>query len=400
MTVARSRRRLARAALVAAGWLALGAPAGAAPLAPFDVCTDPGWHPIESSGRNVSTLAGSAAMDRVFAGSLQPDGAATVYTGRVTETRWAPVDGMGTVAVTDIALNPGAPVQTWVATFGDGVFGSTDGATGFGLRGQLVNGWATALAPIPGGVVAAFSEPAVHGVYFWNGTDWSPTGDSTTIETSLIWKLASGADGRVWAALDARGVWRLDPAAATWLQVGDQSLRGSTVLALAVDPKDPDRVYAGLGPALDAETLPYAQGVRTSGNAGLEWSAAGLGDMNAIPDLTPTSRPFVVYASAWGAGLRVSSGLVRDEKVHLVWRTAPPPPATRAAGFFNAVFAIVPPGQAPEQCELLFVGAADGVWARNIAGVIYRSVYLPTLAGGGRPAGAAVTTYPLAVPGR
>ncbi len=142
------------------------------------------------------------------------------------------------------------------------------------------------------------------------GETWAKTGLSTGHVVALA--ISPHRDARVYAAVFDRSIYRSDDGGETWELVNQNPLAGfeqppaepdaprPAVWALAVDPANPDKVYAGF----------VAAGVAISHDGGLTWepSSAGMPPEASVPALAvdPTN-PDVVYAGAAGSGVYVST---------------------------------------------------------------------------------------------
>ncbi|MBK9968599.1 MAG: hypothetical protein IPP07_28540 [Holophagales bacterium] len=220
--------------------------------------------------------------------AIDPASPATLYAGTVDHIykstdrglTWSPVyTGPGHSFVNALAVDPGNSQVVWAAmTFG-GVKKSTNGgATWTSVPGSIPMGSA------PAGVVAIAVHPArsntvlmlgSDGVYRSTdgGTSWSQVkhlsswnGDLVADRTTAGTFYASGSDG---VAFSADG-------GATWNPL-DSGLTNTDVQALAIDPADHTRVYAGTaGSGVFAMTVDSggAPTLRvTSPNGGEVWQA-------------------------------------------------------------------------------------------------------------------------------
>src|SRR5216684_5343087 len=80
------------------------------------------------------------------------------------------------------------------------------------------------------------------------------------------------------------GVFKTDDYGRTWTPIFDDQPTGS-IGALAVDPSDPNIVYAGSGEGLHRPDLSVGDGVYKSSDAGKSWTHLGLRDGQQIPQI-------------------------------------------------------------------------------------------------------------------
>jgi photosystem II stability/assembly factor-like uncharacterized protein len=136
--------------------------------------------------------------------------------------------------------------------------------------------------------------------------------ERSQLSTGHVIALAVARTGRVYAAAHERSVYRSDDGGQTWGLINenplagferprqDPDLPGSTLCVLAVDPTDPDRVYAGF----------FAGGVVISRDGGELWepSSAGMDPETSVRaiEVDPTN-PDVVYAGTLDGGVYVSA---------------------------------------------------------------------------------------------
>jgi ligand-binding sensor domain-containing protein len=94
----------------------------------------------------------------------------------------------------------------------------------------------------------------------------------------------------IYLGTSGAGVYKSINGAFTWAPVG---LSGQSVWSLAVDPTNPDKVYAAVN---------SAGGVKTSQNGGLTWQDMPVGTLNVYSLVFSTSTPASLYAGT-NAGL-------------------------------------------------------------------------------------------------
>ena len=96
------------------------------------------------------------------------------------------------------------------------------------------------------------------------------------------------------------GVWKSDDYGRTWNPIFDHEASQS-IGAIAVAPSDPNIVYAGSGEGLHRPDLSVGNGVYKSTDAGKTWKHLGLHDAEQIPALAVDPRdPNRVFAAVLG----------------------------------------------------------------------------------------------------
>lgn len=78
------------------------------------------------------------------------------------------------------------------------------------------------------------------------------------------------------------GIWRTDNAGRTWTPIFDRQNTGS-IGSIAVAPSDPTIIYAGSGEGLQRPDLAIGNGIYKSNDAGATWTHLGLRDGQQIP---------------------------------------------------------------------------------------------------------------------
>jgi photosystem II stability/assembly factor-like uncharacterized protein len=117
------------------------------------------------------------------------------------------------------------------------------------------------------------------------------------------------------------GVWKTTDAGRTWVPVFDAEDTQS-VGAIAVAPSDSNVVYVGSGEGLHRPDLSVGDGVYRSGDAGKTWIHLGLGDGEQIPALAiDPANPDRVFAAVMGHpyGPNVERGIFRSEDGGKTW---------------------------------------------------------------------------------
>src|SRR5581483_3011979 len=96
------------------------------------------------------------------------------------------------------------------------------------------------------------------------------------------------------------GIWKTDDAGRTWTPIFDDQPTQS-IGAIAVAPSDPNILYAGSGEGLHRPALSVGDGIYRSSDAGRTWTHLGLRDGQQIPDLAVDPQdPNRVFAAVLG----------------------------------------------------------------------------------------------------
>lgn len=106
--------------------------------------------------------------------------------------------------------------------------------------------------------------------------------------------------GTYYIGVNNGGVWKTTDYGRVWLPVFDDQPTGS-VGAVAVAPSDPNVVYVGSGEGLQRPDLSTGDGIYRSADAGKTWTHLGLRDGQQIPMLAVDPRdPDRVFAAVLG----------------------------------------------------------------------------------------------------
>src|SRR6202167_3169577 len=96
------------------------------------------------------------------------------------------------------------------------------------------------------------------------------------------------------------GVWKSDDYGRTWTPIFDSQPTGS-IGAIAVAPSDPSVIYVASGEGLQRPDLSVGNGIYKSTDAGRSWTHLGLRDGQQIPALAIDPRdPNRVFAAVLG----------------------------------------------------------------------------------------------------
>jgi photosystem II stability/assembly factor-like uncharacterized protein len=122
------------------------------------------------------------------------------------------------------------------------------------------------------------------------------------------------------------GVWKTDDYGRTWQPIFDHEPTGS-IGAIAVSPSDPNIVYVGSGEGLHRPDLSVGDGIYKSTDAGKTWTHLGLRDGQQIPELAVDPRdPNKVFAAVAGHpyGPNKERGVYRSTDGGQNWRKVLP----------------------------------------------------------------------------
>ncbi len=135
---------------------------------------------------------------------------------------------------------------------------------------------------------------------------------------------ASGIPGNTnvfYAAANNGGVWKTTDAGRLWTPIFDGQPTGS-IGALAVAPSRPDTLYVGSGEGLQRPDLSVGDGIYKSTDAGRTWTHLGLRDAQQIAALAVHPRdPDRVYAAVLGHpyGANAERGVFRSTDGGKTW---------------------------------------------------------------------------------
>jgi len=186
-----------------------------------------------------------------------------------------------------------------------------------------------------------------------NGIDWALAG-GTEIGTDNFYTLVvDPQDSRTaYVGTKEKGVYRTTDGGVGWTPSGLSSM---TIRALALHPDDSEIIYAG--------TLSH--GIFKSTNGGASWPVNGLvGKAVLAIAINPRNSEFI-YAGTYGDGVWVSYDGGHN------WHEMPG--LTSGAGLVYSLTLSTPDEEG--DCQVLYAGTTDGVWARAVMPVCVS--YLP-----------------------
>ncbi|MFN8640537.1 MAG: YCF48-related protein [Candidatus Binatia bacterium] len=230
---------------------------------------------------------------------LHPRRPATLYAGARSGV-WMSVDGgrhwrqqmlaQRPTAVDAIAIDPRRPATLYAGTEADGVFKTTDGG----------RHWRSAGAGLPVGeaVFVLLVDPRRPETLYagtsaggFRSDDGGSTWQGVLVQPDLaVYALLfGGAAGRLYAAT-GEDVWYSDDGGETWTA---SEPRGAGLSALAADPTDATRVYAGAG----------ALFVSDDAGASFRRHGTGLTNVQVFGLAVDPADPAIVYAATARLGL-------------------------------------------------------------------------------------------------
>src|SRR5277367_535599 len=136
---------------------------------------------------------------------------------------------------------------------------------------------------------------------------------------------AAGVPGKpnlFYIGVNNGGVWKTTDAGRTWIPIFDGQPTGS-IGALAVAPSNPDIIYVGSGEGLRRPDLSTGDGIYKSTDAGKTWQHLGLRDGQQIPALAVDPHdPDKLFAAVLGHpyGPNEERGIFRSTDGGETWK--------------------------------------------------------------------------------
>lgn len=258
-----------------------------------------------------------------------------VYKSTDTGSTWA-ATGLSGPLVTSVAVDPTASQTIYAATWGQGVYKSTNGSVSWsqvnsGLGGKL---WLYALAIAPDGSLYAGTYDG--GVYKSTngGASWSPVNNGL-VNLNIRALAADPNNSQIIYAGTTTGAYKTSNGGASWSSVSS-GLPSGIVWWLTVHPTSSPTVFAGT-----------ASGLYCSTNGGGSWSLRGLAGQAVYALVIDPLDTQILYAGTDG------SGVYRSTNGGATWTAM-----NTGLGNFNVQSLALDGGA----CHVLQVGTEDGVW--------------------------------------
>ena len=322
-------------------------------------CVSASWEPGEgtvgqSPQLTIYALASHPESDNVYAG-VWGDG---VYRALSGENSWSQTSLGFPIEISSLAIDPASPTAVYAGTIGNGIKRTNNG---FGSLPETVledkDVWSLAVASAADSIYA-YAGTAGEIYTSTNGINWNLAGGAE-IGTEKFYALAiDPQDSRTaYVGTLENGVYRTTDGGLNWTPRG---LGGKTVRALAIHPSDSETIYAG--------TQRFEQsnrGIFISTDGGASWPLSGLGEHDVLAIAINPRNPDFVYAGTSGAGVWISYNGGHS------WQRMPG--LTGDASRVYSLTLFTP--EEEDDCQVLYAGTLDGVWARAVASVC--TAYLP-----------------------
>jgi photosystem II stability/assembly factor-like uncharacterized protein len=167
------------------------------------------------------------------------------------------------------------------------------------------------------------------------------------------------------------GVWKTNDYGRTWQPIFDDQPTGS-IGAIAVAASDPNVVYVGSGEGLHRPDLSVGDGIYKSTDAGKTWTHLGLRDGQQIPQLAVDPRdPNKVFAAVAGHpyGPNKERGVYRSTDGGQNFQKVLPKNSSEASG--NAATGSAQAGQADDEN----IGASDVLIDPSNSEIVYATLW-------------------------
>jgi WD40 repeat protein len=304
----------------------------------------------QSPQLTIYALASDAESDTVYAG-VWGDG---VYRAESGKNSWIEPSLWTPWKIAALAIDPASPAIVYAGTIENGIKRSVDGGDSWGattgLEGQEV--WSLAVASADGSIYA-YAGTGGKIYTSTNGTNWNLAGGAG-IGTEKFYALAIDPQDSKTAYVGTlgNGVYWTTNGGLNWTSRG---LGGKTVRALVIHPSNREIIYAGT----------ESHGVFKSTDGGALWPISGLDGHKVLAIAINPRNPEFVYAGTYGDGVWISYNGGHS------WHRMSG--LTDAATFVYSLTLFTPEEEA--DCQVLYAGTLDGVWARAVASVC--TAYLP-----------------------
>ncbi|MGA9350736.1 MAG: hypothetical protein WBW48_18295 [Anaerolineae bacterium] len=319
-------------------------------------CASASWEQgDDTEGLTIYALASHPGSPKVYAG-VWGDG---VYRAVSGENSWWLTSLGSPIEIASLAIDPISPAVVYAGTKGDGIKRSANGGDSWGavtgLEGQDV--WSLAITSTVASIYA-YAGTAGEIYTSTNGINWGLAGGAE-IGTEKLYALAvDPEDSRTaYVGTKGKGVYRTTDGGLTWTPSG---LSPMTARALAIHPNDSETIYAG--------TQQFEQsnhGIFKSTDGGASWPLSGLDKYDVLAIAINPRNPDFVYAGTSGDGVWISYNGGHS------WHRMPG--LTGGASRVYSLALFTPQGE--DDCQVLYAGTTDGVWARTVMSI--HVLYLP-----------------------
>jgi photosystem II stability/assembly factor-like uncharacterized protein len=285
---------------------------------------EPGLYRSTDGGLSWQLLQGGLGMPQATALAQAPEGtlylanADGVYVSKDAGERWVRLGrGLPAVPVLSVAVSPADPLVLYAGTDGHGLYRSNDG-------GQT---WTPTALPVPA-VPALLLHPAdprrvyaraaFQRVYESRdgGQTWTTPWEGMDLTTEVISLALDPQQPEVLYAGGTEALFKSTDGAGSWQRIAPE-LAGQTVFAVVVDPADSNVLYAGA-----------TRGVYRSADGGQSWQRLGSGagvtllrQGSGMEEITVTALAFHPGGRKGTFALRQSQVLYAGTKYHGVYRS-------------------------------------------------------------------------------
>jgi photosystem II stability/assembly factor-like uncharacterized protein len=206
---------------------------------------------------------------------------------------WTPIGPEGGM-VKDISFSPASPSMIGAATYGGGIFISTNGgstwnAMNTGITNLKVNCLAwhptnanTLYAGTDGGYVLKSTDTGGH----WNAV--------TSTKTVNIIKIDPDAPDTIYAGTNGNGIYKSSDGGSHWsLANGGLGVENMWIMAIAIVPGNPGTIFAGTD----------GGGVIKSTDGGASWVSLNLASTAVRSLAVDNSNTNIIYVGTYGRGV-------------------------------------------------------------------------------------------------
>lgn len=250
----------------------------------------------------------------LYAGAGYSGLSGTLFKSQNGGESWAPLTvGLSDALISSIAVSPFDTRAVYAGTRGQGVFASADGGRTWQRSGQYVlesNIAALGIGVMSGAVYAAGMR---RGFYRSSdgGRTWEETGEGIGERNPFTLALDPNSSNRLWLG-GAGGLYRSDDRGSHWSESG-QGIAGAKVVALTPNSSEANTVYAGV----------WTGGVYKTSNGGVSWQAVPLGVGLVTGLAVDPLDPNLVYAGmVYLTGIK-DDGLYLSRDSGRTWQLAP-----------------------------------------------------------------------------